>query len=355
MSDQRALDSTAVSAIDSSNLLADIAAMPDHIEDALWRAESAMIEPAEAESLIVCGMGGSAIGADLAVAALASRASRPIVVVRGYDLPPWVNPDTAVLLASYSGSTEETLSCYHQACERGCKIYVASSGGPLSSLAHEASQPVIGLPGILQPRAAVAYGVVACVEVAIAAGIVPPTTRAELTAAAGLLRELAAEWLPDGPEDSLPKQLAREADGCVAAIYGAGLTTPIAYRWRCQLNENSKVPATDHPLPEANHNEICGWEGAAGLIEQTAWFLRDGDQHEREIRRIELTAEIVGSLGAKVRVIDTLGDSRFERMFSTVMLGDLASLYLAVLRGVDPTPVPLIEDFKDALGRPSDG
>lgn len=356
MSDQaaNALERESIKLVDTANLIDDILAMPDHIEDALWRAESAMLPNAEAQALIVCGMGGSAVGSDLAAAALGPRLNKPLHVVRGYDLPSWVTSECAVLISSYSGGTEETLSCYEQATARGCKIFVTSSGGKISELAHAAGQPVIGLPGIFQPRAAVAYGVVATVEIAIAAGIVDANVRSELSAAAASLREAVASWGPDAGDDALPKRLAREAYGRLAVIYGAGLTAPIAYRWRCQINENAKVPAADYTLPEANHNEICGWEGAGEVVEQTAWFLRDRDQNERERRRIELTAEIASAHGAKAEVIDTIGETRCDRLFASIMLGDLMSLCLAVLRGVDPSPVPVIEGLKDSLGRPAE-
>jgi glucose/mannose-6-phosphate isomerase len=347
------LDAAAISAVDRSALLGDVLAIPDHIGDAMWRAESAMLERSEANALIVCGMGGSAIGADLAAALLGSTAKRPIVVNRGYDLPAWVGEGDAVVLSSYSGSTEETLSCLEQAKASGAALYVVSSGGPISEDAHAGGIPVIGLPGIFQPRAAVAYGIVSVVEFAIATGIAEASVRADLNAAAELLRGLAEEWGPDAPEDSLAKRLAREAYGRVPVIYGAGLTAPVAYRWKCQINENAKVPAWSAELPEANHNEICGWEGAREIADQAPWFLADAEQNERIARRIEINSEIAGSHRARPETITSLGESRAERLFSLVLLGDLMSLYLAVLRGVDPSPVPIIEGLKDSLGRPT--
>jgi glucose/mannose-6-phosphate isomerase len=136
-------------------------------------------------------------------------------------------------------------------------------------------------------------------------------------------------------------------------VYGADLTEPIAYRWKCQINENAKVPAWNATISESNHNEICSWEGANSVVEQIAWFLRDSDQHERVQRRIELNAETVKQHGAQAEIVTTIGASRVERLFSTVFLGDLISLYLGVLRGNDPSPVPIIEGLKDALGRPT--
>ena len=349
---ENALNPAGIAAVDKSGLLGDILAIPDHISDAMWRAESAMLEPGSANSLVVCGMGGSAIGADLAAAVIGDSATKPIFTNRSYDLPSWVGEDDAVVLSSYSGSTEETLSCFEQARNSGAKLYVISSGGPISETAHAAGIPVIGLPGIFQPRAAVAYGVVAVIEIAIANGIAPASIRKDLEAAAELLRGLTGEWGADSDE-SKPKKLAREAFGRLPIVYGAGLTDPVAYRWKCQINENAKRPAWNAALSEANHNEICGWEGAAESGQNAAWFLADAEQNERVAERIRITSEIASSHGARAEIIKSSGESRAERLFSLVLLGDLMSFYLAILHGVDPSPVPLIENLKDQLGRPT--
>lgn len=345
-----ALNSAAVAAVDKSGLLADVLAIPDHIGDALWRVESAFLEPVETRSLVVCGMGGSAIGADLAAAVIGQRAERQLLTVRGYELPSWVDERDTVVLSSYSGSTEETLACFEQAAERGARRYVVSSGGPLSEAAHEAGIPVIGLPGIFQPRAAFAYGVVAVIGIAIACGAVSSALREELAAAADQLRADAERWGPDG-DDPLPKELARAAFGRLPVIHGADLTAPVAYRWKCQINENAEHPAVSTSLPEGNHNEICGWAGSRELTEAAAWFLSDTDQSPRIAARLTATAEIVAAHGAEVRSIAAFGGTRAERVFSLVLLGDLMSLYLATLRGVDPTPVTLIDELKTHLER----
>lgn len=350
---ENALTPEGIAKVDASGLLGDILAIPDHIIDAMWRAESAFLEPAAANSLIVCGMGGSAIGADLAAAVIGQSAKRPIVTNRGYDLPSWVGEGDAVVLSSYSGSTEETLSCLDQARTSGARLYVVSSGGPLSEAAHQEGIPVIGLPGIFQPRAAVAYGIVAICEIAIANSIAPASLRSDFKAAAELLRELGDRWGASSSDGALAKRLAREAYGRIPIIYGADLTAPVAYRWRCQFNENAKTSAWSAELPEANHNEICGWEGSEELADHAAWFLLDGDQHGRIAQRAKIAAELASAHRARTELIEPEGQSRAERLFAAVLLGDLVSLYLAVLRGVDPTPVPLIEDLKDRLGRPT--
>lgn len=349
---ENALDPAGIAAVDSAGLIADILSIPDHITDAMWRAESAFLEPGTANALVVCGMGGSAIGADLAAAIIGASATRPIVTNRGYDLPSWVGEGDAIVLSSYSGSTEETLACFEQAKSSGASLYVISSGGPISEAAHAAGIPLIGLPGIFQPRAAVAYGVVAVTEIAIANGIAPVSIRKDFAAAAELLRALGSEWGPDA-EDSLAKTLAREAYGRIPVIYGADLTDSVAYRWKCQINENAKRPAWNASLSESNHNEICGWEGASELAEHAAWFLLDRDQNPRIAQRALINSELASSHRGRAEQVESRGESRAERLFSLVLLGDLMSLYLAVLHGVDPSPVPLIENLKDQLGRPT--
>jgi glucose/mannose-6-phosphate isomerase len=293
-------------------------------------------------------MGGSAIGGALARAALGDRASRPILSARGYGLPGWTQPDTTVLCSSYSGNTEETLAAYEAAGALGARRVVATNGGELARWARRDDVPVIPVAGGLQPRAAVAYMTVAALEVAAVCGAGPRVT-SELDVAAEHLEELVIEWGPDGSADGLAKSVARGLHGTVPVIAGTGLTEPIAYRWKTQLNENAKVPAYSHELPELDHNEIAGWAGAAALARFGAVFLADPDVHPRVQERIELTEQIVRDHAAVTFVLHSRGTTAIERVFSLVLLGDLVSLYLAVLRGVDPTPVEPIERLKSAL------
>ena len=149
----------------------------------------------------------------------------------------------------------------------------------------------------------------------------------------------------------LAASLAERIHGSVPLLYGCGLTVPIAYRWKCQINENAKLPAFSHQLPEMNHNEIVGW-GRAERGAYSAVLIEDDDQHPRERRRMELTAELVEPNARDVIRVTTVGESRTERLLWSVMLGDLLSLELAARAGADPTPVAVIEDLKDRLGRP---
>jgi glucose/mannose-6-phosphate isomerase len=345
------LSRESIAAVDSQAQARDILSLPDQLRDALWRVESAAIEPHDAPGgLIVAGMGGSAIGGALARAVLGDRASRPIVLARGYALPAWTTPDATVLCSSYSGDTEETLAAYEAAGALGARRIVATTGGRLAATARGDDVPVIPLPGGFQPRAAVAYSLVIALEVAGLCGA-GERLHAEVDVAAAHAERLVVEWGPDGADDGLAKSLARGLHGTVAQIAGAGLTAPIAYRWKTQLNENAKLPSFAGELPELDHNEIEGWSGAAELGRFSAVFLDDSDLHPRIRQRIELTRGLIASHAAATYRVESIGETRSERLVSLVLLGDLVSLYLAVLRGVDPSPVTLLERLKGELAR----
>ena len=334
-----------IRAVDSRDQLSDVVSLPEHLSDALFRVESARLEPARANGLVVAGMGGSAIGGDLARAALGDRLTLPLSTVRDYVLEPWTSPERTVLCMSYSGNTEETLACFEAAAAVGARRIVATTGGALGDAAREADVPVIPIPAALQPRAAVGYMFAAVAEVAAVVGAAP-AIRTEIDAAAAFLA---------GERDSLTEralELAGRLAGRVPVIYGSDLTEPVAYRWKTQINENAKVPAFAHALPEMDHNEIVGWTPGGGSEGFAGIFLADSDQHPRARERLDLTAELVEPGSAFVDLIEPPGETRTARMLWAVMLGDLLSLALAAQRGIDPSPVAVIEELKDRLGRP---
>jgi glucose/mannose-6-phosphate isomerase len=339
----------AVAAVDLGDQLGDVLGLPDQLRDALWRVQSANLAPHDAPGgLIVAGMGGSAIGGGLARAALGDRASRPIVLARSYELPAWATPDTTVLCCSYSGNTEETLAVYEAAGALGARRITATTGGKLAEAARADGVPVIPLPGGFQPRAAVAYSLVVTLEVAGLCGA-GERLHAEIDVAAAHAEQLVAQWGPDGPADALPKEVARGLHGTIVQVAGAGLTAPVAYRWKTQINENAKLPCFSAELPELDHNEIVGWQGAADLGRFSAVFLDDADLHPRIRQRIELTRGLIAGEAAVTYRLESIGSAPTERLVSLVLLGDLVSLYLAVLRGVDPGPVEILDRLKRAL------
>jgi glucose/mannose-6-phosphate isomerase len=344
-----ALSREAIARVDPSDQLGDVLGLPEHLRDALWRVESAIMQDFDTSAgLVVAGMGGSAIGGALARAALGDQATRPIFVTRAYGLPTWTTPDTMVLCASYSGETEETLACYESAGALGARRTVATTGGRLAEMARADGVPVIPLPGGFKPRAAVAYTTVAALEVAALCGAGPRLT-SEIDVAASHTEQLVAEWGPDAAEDTLAKEVARGLFGTTPVIAGAGLTAPIAYRWKTQINENAKQPCFSNELPELDHNEIAGWEGAQDVGRFSAVFLDDSDAHPRIKARMEITERMIAPNAVASFRLETRGQTSIERVISLVLLGDLVSIYLAALRGVDPGPIKALDELKAAL------
>jgi glucose/mannose-6-phosphate isomerase len=322
-------------------MLDDILDIPNHIRDAIWRTDSARLVARSSAGFMVCGMGGSAIGGELARGFLGERLTGPMVVVRSYRLPRWVNADWGVLGSSYSGDTEETFSAFSEAGAVGAHRWVVGTGGKLGEYAREQGIGFVGLPGNFQPRVTVAYMTVAASLVANLAGVAPDV-RDELNETADFL---------DGSKDELQEfaaDLALGMDGMPLVVHGVDMTVPVARRWANQFNENTKQFAFPAEIPEANHNLMEAWAAGDGGL--GAVFLLDRDQTPRERQRIELTAEAVRRTGASVFSVETRGETPADRLLWAVMLGDLISINLAEQRGVDPLPVNEIVDFKNRLG-----
>jgi glucose/mannose-6-phosphate isomerase len=349
--DDATLGRRVVAAVDTTGQAAEICDLGTHLRDALRRVDSAGLADLDSpDALVIAGMGGSAAGGRLALDVLADRARRPLAIVDGYTLPPWVRDGTLVLCSSYSGTTEETLACYDAARASGAAIVAATTGGPLADRARRDGVPIVRLPGGLQPRAAVGYALVTALEAAVAAGVAP-SLRNEVKAAARLADTLAAEWDPNSDAHGAAKTLARRLHGTVPVVIGAELTAHVAYRWKCQLNENAKLPAFSSHLPEAHHNEACGWASAGELGAFSVVLLEDPAAHPRMALRCELTAALVAPGARVVERVAARGETRLERLISLVLLGDLVSLYLAVLRGVDPVSIEAIDALKAQLAK----
>jgi len=343
------LDRSAVNAVDGGGMLDDILGQPHQLEDALWRVESAGIARIDSPGgVVVCGMGGSAIGADLARDAIGDRARRPLFTSREYSPPSWVGEETLVLCSSYSGDTEETLEAYAAAGSMGAQRVVMTTGGELADAARADGVPVIGVPAGMQPRAAVVYMTIGAMECAALCGAAPGL-HSEIDTATALLERLVEEWGPGSPDDSLAKDVARRLAGTIPVIHGAAGTTAPARRWSTQIQENARGAAFWPELPEANHNQICGWERGRAEAPFSGVFLCDPDQHPRVKRHMDLAAEEIERAGATAITVNTRGESRLERVLSAVLLGDLVSVYMAALAGVDPSEIPALVRFKQQL------
>ena len=302
------------------------------------------------KNVLICGMGGSAIAGELIAGAYRERLRLPLAVHRDYELPGWVGPDTLVILSSYSGNTEETLTATMQAYERNSPCVAITSGGKLGSFYAKEGIPVVPLPGGMQPRAALLWLMVP-VAVILERTEVLPSLGSEMEEARETLSAVVAACGPEVPQDANPaKQLAAALHGKVPLIWGAELTAAVARRWKGQLNENAKVPAFWSELPELDHNEIVGFAGMGPLTPMAQLvMLRDPRNHRQIVRRFELTADLIKREVSGVLSITAEGRGALARMLDLVVLGDYVSLYLALMREIDPGPVEVIEALKERL------
>lgn len=306
------------------------------------------------DQVIFVGMGGSAIGGDVIRSLAGASAPFPISISRQYHLPAFVNSKALCIFSSYSGNTEETLSAFREALRRGFRCVSITSGGELARLSERHSVPRLRIPQGLPPRAALGYSVFPILRL-LAKLKLCPWDASGIRETASLLKRLSAKrYGPGVPFRSNPaKQLAQLLFGRWAVVYaGTELLDSAALRFRNQIEENAKAMASHHLLPEMSHNEILGWQFPEKLISKTACvFLRDRGDHPRIQLRIEFTRNLIQRQKVPVGEIRSAGKSRLARIFSAIHEGDWASFYLALLYGVDPTPVPVIETLKRELAQ----
>lgn len=335
---------------DPRRMIDDVVAQPHHLRAAVTMLRAVDLPHGEFPGgLVVCGIGGSALAGELAAAIAGSRARRPIQTVRGYLPEPWVGPGTFVFCPSYSGGADTTLAYCEAAHDAGAETVALTSGGRLADLAERLGLPLVRVPTGFQPRALTSYSIVAALRCASAAGAAPDLLD-EIVDATRLLDGLVAEWGPDSPPDSLAKSLAHAVRDASVVVYGSGPTTPVAHRWKTQLNETGKKVAFSSELLEADHHELCVW---GHLDVPSAWSVlmlgSRPDQHPRAVHRMQLTAELVAATGAAVHRVEARGETRAERILSLVLLADFVSVYTAALGGSDPSDIGLITVLNDAL------
>ena len=341
-----------VRAIDRADMAGLVAAWPRQVaEQRSALAARPWPRLAPPSLLAVGGMGGSAIAADLVLSLAAGRLPFAALVCREDRWPAAVGPGTVALLSSYSGNTAETLALYDEAGARGATRLVLSTGGALAARAEADGVPRRGLPGGLPPRAALGYSVASLALLLEALGD-PGEGEAAWDEAVSLLGDLAARCAPGRAEAENPaKRLARALVGRAVSVVGtAGPAAAVARRWKGQLHENAKTLAFDAVLPEMNHNEIVGYQALADLHPRlAAVFLAGLAGSPAVAARLEPTRRIVEESGVATHVVEAEGASPLARVLGLVALGDWTSLYLAVLAGVDPTPIEKIDRLKAAL------
>lgn len=308
---------------------------------------SLQLEPRSFDNIILAGMGGSALAA-LIIQSWPGF-SRPFEIVRNYDLPAYVSLKTLFFASSYSGNTEETVSALEAAEQRGAYIVIITSGGKLAEIAKIKNYPLLLLPTGFQPRHATLYSLKAIITVLDKFGITKNQTT-ELAGKAKLLESITKQWAPDIPTDkNQAKQIAKELIGKSIVIYSGPLLFPAAYKWKISFNENAKHIAWCNQLPEFNHNEILGWTEQPVQKPYAVVHIRSNLEHPRVQKRFEITLQLLSGKWPAPIVIAPKGDDLLEQLLWTIALGDFVSLYLALLNGLNPTPVDLIEKLKIAL------
>ena len=348
-------DSVRLAAADPGRMLDAVEAADEQWRDALARARATDLAHApdhtRLSSVVVCGMGGSGVAGDVAAVVASGRADIPIVVVKGYDLPAFAGPHTLVVLCSYSGETEETLTCFRRAHDLESPIVAVATGGALGELAHAHDAPLVVPAGGLMPRAAFPYLAGAVLVVLERIGVLPDLT-ADFVETDEVLREQAASVGRAVPADrNSAKRIAASLAGRVPVVWGQeGSLAVAAGRWKTQLNENAKVPAYAAASPELAHNEIVGfWPGADESAQLAIVALRSPSEEPRAARQLEAALELIAGRVGAIEEAHARGTGVLAQLASAVQLGDLVSVYLAILRGVDPTPVEAIARLKSKI------
>jgi glucose/mannose-6-phosphate isomerase len=303
----------------------------------------------EITSIVVTGMGGSALAALLAKAWLKNDMAVPFEVIRGYDLPSYIDRHTLVIASSYSGNTEETVSALGQATDRGAQLGVIASGGELNKIAEDSSIAHVMLPTGLQPRMAVIYNLRALLALLENFGVVVEKLH-EIETLSSWLGQESSAWGPAVPvAQNYAKQLAKQAVGKTPVFYGGALTAPVAYKWKISFNENAKNVAFWNEYPEFNHNEFLGWTSHPVEKPFAIFDLISQFEHPQILKRFEISDRLLSGMRPKATVVNLVGETLIGQMLWASILADYVSIYVAILNGVDPTPVELIEKFKKEL------
>lgn len=301
-------------------------------------------------NIVVASMGGSALAALLVKTWLKSELTIPMEIVRTYDLPAYVNENTVVIASSYSGNTEETFSCLEQAKSKGAQIAVIASGGKLIEYAITNQITYVQLPATPQPRMAIINNLCSIIALLVDFNIVSSAKIDEIADTFEWLKGESAKWTSDVPTDkNYAKQLALQAVGKTAVFYGGALTSPVANKWKLSWNENAKNVAFYNELPEFSHNEFTGWSSHPVEKPFAVFDIISNLEHPQILKRFEISDRLLSGKRPKSTIINLAGESIIQQLLWGFILADFAGVYLAILNGVDPTPVPLVDKLKQEL------
>lgn len=341
-------DQSALKSVDRSGMLKVLSDFPAQLSQA--RDIGRHYEPSfhgKFDWVLFTGMGGSAIGGHMASSLLKSVSDIPVTVNRNYYVPTWIGKRSLVVAISYSGETEETIAAARDAIKRGSRVVAVSSGGTLAKVVQKAKGDVITVPGGLQPRAALGMLVVPPLYALEKSGLMKADER--VRDAIKTVGEVSSRVKPDIPlERNESKRLAAEISGTTPIVYGTGPYTSVARRIANQMSENAKLMAYAGALPEMDHNDLVGWSGDDRARSFSATFITDGTEGPQMRARLEMTRRLIGKR-AKVLEIRPQGKRLLSKILSATHVGDFASVYVACMRGVDPTPVDVISELKAGL------
>jgi glucose/mannose-6-phosphate isomerase len=327
-----------------------LAGFPRQCREAVRLRATPALEIARPSLVVLAGMGGSAAGGDLVAACAGERLDVPVVVHRGYGLPHTASGRALVVAASYSGGTVEVLSTVDAALERRLALAVVTSGGPLRERAERHGLPTVLLPAGLMPRMALGYLLFAGLTLMRDAGL-EVATEAETAEAVDVVDGLARGLAPERPSaDNEAKRLALAIGERLPAVYGGPVTEPVAYRWKTDFEENAKAFALSGAVPEMNHNAIEAWRTPRARDVQLV-LLRDVEEPPAIARRFAVLRELVSPAAGGVSECRARGRGRLARLLSLAYIGQWTSYYLAILRGVDPWTVPLLDELKRRIAR----
>ena len=337
--------------IDKNGMLSHCLKTAEYCRDVISRAEKVEIrEYKKPRNIVIAGMGGSAIGGEILRDWLQDEIPMPINVCNDYSLPAYVNEHTLVFAVSYSGETEETLNVFADAMRRKCMIVAITSGGHLLSFAKKVRLPSVVIPSGLPPRAALPYVFFPLPILMEKMGVLKGK-RSEIEESIGVIKTISEENSPKiSTKNNLSKKLALQLRDSVPVVYGFRQYGAIAHRLKTQFNENSKVPSRYEVFPELNHNEVVGWEATEDLTKIfSVLLIRDRNEPNEIKNRIEATRLTALQKAGRILEIYAKGEEKLAKMFSVLHLGDFISVYLAILRGVDPVPVKTIDKIKMAM------
>jgi len=348
--------------IDKSGMLAHCLKTAEYCQDVISRAENVqipakvriskkiMVEYKKPRNIVIAGMGGSAIGGEILRDWLRDEISIPIEVCNDYVLPAYANEHTLVFAVSYSGETEETLNVFADAIRRKCMIIAITSGGHLLSFTRKLQLPNVMIPTGLPPRAALPYVFFPLPILMEKMGTIA-SKRSEIEESVHVIKRVSEENSPQIPtENNFSKRLALQLKDSVPVVYGFRQYGAIAHRLKTQFNENSKVPSRYEVFPELNHNEVVGWEATEDLTKIfSVLLIRDRNEPDEIKNRIEATKSTALQKAGRILEIYAKGEEKLAKMFSILHLGDFTSVYLAILRSIDPVPVKTIDEIKMAM------